>query len=99
MTTEQITTIIVAILGSGALSALVSNLFSLFKEKKGLNKLVMMLTADKLYDNFEKMCEDGYAEEEKFKLSIDMYTIYKEQKGNGYADALKNKAEKLPIKK
>ena len=99
MTDEMITKIVVAVIGSGALSALVSNLFSLIKEKRGINKLVMMLTADKIYDNFEKMCEDGYADDEKYKLTVDMYATYKEQKGNGYADALKNKADKLPIKK
>ena len=96
---ENIVKIIAAVLGSGALSALVSNIFSLIKEKRGTNKLVMMLTADKIYDNFEKMCEDGFAENEKYKLTLKMYEIYKEQGGNGYADDLKSRAEKLPINK
>lgn len=96
---EDVVKIILAVLSSGALSALISNLFALAKEKKGLNKLVMMLTADKIYDNFEKMCDEGCADDEKYKLTLDMYTTYKEQKGNGYADDLKKRAEKLPIKK
>ena len=99
MTNELVVKIIVAVLGSGAFSALVSNLFTLIKEKRGKDKLIMMITASMIYDNFEKMCEEGYADDEKYKLTVDMYTAYKEQKGNGYADALKNKADKLPIKK
>lgn len=96
---ENIVKIIAAVLGSGALSALVSNIFALLKEKRGIYKMVMILAADKIYDNFEKMCQDGYAENEKYKLTVKMYEIYKEQGGNGYADDLKSRAEKLPINK
>ncbi len=96
---ESTVKVVVAILSSGALSAIVSNVFTMLKEKKGINELVMLLTADKIYDNFEKMCEDGYVEEEKYKLTLKMYNTYKEQKGNGYADDLKKRAERLPIKR
>ena len=100
---DIITKIILAVLGSGAFSALVSGLVSYFnekrKDKKGSGQLIMMLTADKIYDNLEKFCEEGFANDEQYKLTLDMYKIYKEQGGNGYAEELKKRAEKLPIKK
>lgn len=94
--------IILAVLGSGALSALISGLISYLnerrKEKKGTGKLIMMLTADALYKRGEKFVEQGYADSEELKLFSDMYKIYKEQDGNGYADGLKERSDKLPIK-
>lgn len=98
MTDELIVKIVAAVLGSGALSAVVSNLFSLLKEKKGINKLIMMLTARELYQMGEKFVGQGYADNEELKLFTDMFKIYKEQDGNGYADALKDRVDKLPIK-
>ena len=95
--------IIIAILGSGALSALVSGLVAYLndkrKEKKGTGKLIMMLTARELYQMGEKFVAQGYADNEELKLFNDMYKIYKEQGGNGYADTLKERSDKLPIKK
>ena len=69
------------------------------KEKKGTGKLIMMLTATALYEKGEKFVTQGYADDEEYKLFLDMYQIYKDQEGNGYADDLKKRAEKLPIKK
>ena len=45
------------------------------------------------------LVEQGYADNEELKLFNDMYKIYKEQDGNGYADTLKERSDKLPIKK
>ena len=103
MSEKLITQIIIAVIGSGAFSAIVSGIVSAAsekrKDKKGTGKLIMMLTADALYKRGEKFCEQGYADDEEYKLFLDMYSIYKDQEGNGYADDLKKRAEKLPIKK
>lgn len=103
MTDELIVKIVAAVLGSGAFSALVSGIMSYLnekrKDKKGSGKLIMMLTARELYQMGEKFVSQGYADNEELKLFTDMFKIYKEQDGNGYADALKDRVDKLPIKK
>ena len=95
--------IIIAIIGSGALSALVSALVSLMnakqRAKKGNDDLILMMSAYSIYSLGEAAIKDGYISFRKLELFNDMYNKYKEQKNaNGYADVIKEKVNSLPIK-
>ena len=93
--------IIIAILGSGAFSALVSGVVSMIserrKEKKGDSKCIMMLMADAIYTKGERLSKEDKVESEELKLFVDMYDLYKKKGGNGYADDLKNKVTSKPL--
>lgn len=93
--------VIIAILGSGAFSALVSGIVSMIserrKEKKGDSKCIMMLMADAIYTKGERLSKEDKVESEELKLFVDMYDLYKKKGGNGYADDLKNKVTSKPL--
>ena len=94
-------TIIIAIIGSSALSALISGLVtiitSLIKKKKGNDELMMMNSAALMTLMAKTFLQMGYADGESRKLFLDMYKLYKDKDGNGYVDNLKDLILKLPI--
>ena len=98
MTEESIVTIVVAVLGSGAFSALVSGFVSWLKDKRGEGKCILMLMADAVYTKGEKLSKQPEVSREEKKLFDDMYDLYKKQGGNGYADDLKNLVKNKPVK-
>lgn len=95
-------TIIIAIIGSSALSALVSGLVtiitSLIKKKKGSDDLLLNNTAIILTLMAHGYLAEKHVDSEGLKLFIDTYKLYKEKDGNGYVDNLKSRLEKLPLK-
>lgn len=99
MTDELVVKIVVAVLGSGAFSALVSGFVAWLKDKRGEGKCLMMLMADAVYTKGEKLSSQSEVSREEKKLFDDMYDLYKKQGGNGYADDLKEAVKKIPVKK
>ena len=94
--------IIIAIIGSGALSALISGLVtiitSLIEKKKGSDDLLLNNTAIILTLMAHGYLADRHIDSEGLKLFMDTYKLYKEKDGNGYIDNLKTRIEKLPLK-
>ena len=94
--------IIIAILGSGAFSALVTGIINLInarqKAKKGSDEMILMLTASQLYMMGESIITRGAVTFKELELFNDMYDLYKKKDGNGYVDDLKKRISALPIK-
>ena len=100
---ETIRTIIIAIIGSSAFTALVNGILDIFKnrtgvkknEKKALN--FCLLSALQTYG--EKLCSTATIEKEDYLQFDEMYKTYKALGGNGYADRLKKEVDKIPFGK
>lgn len=99
---DAISKIIVAILGSGAFSALVTGVINLLnakqKAKKGSDEMILMLTASQLYMMGESIITRGTVTFKELELFNDMYSLYKKKDGNGYVDDLKSRISSLPVK-
>ena len=99
---EAVQKIIIAILGSGAFSALVTGVVNLLnarqKAKKGSDEIIKMLAASQLYMMGENIIRRGEITFKELELYNDMYDLYKKKDGNGYVDDLKAKISALPIK-
>ncbi|MCD8376729.1 MAG: hypothetical protein LUD69_07275 [Oscillospiraceae bacterium] len=95
-------TIIVAIISSGALSALISGLFSLYQNRKKKTDGVTAGVQQLLYDRIKYLCK---AHLERGKIATNdlddlerMHEIYHDDlDGNGFLDDLVNAVRKLPI--
>ncbi|MCD8004638.1 MAG: hypothetical protein LUE91_03155 [Oscillospiraceae bacterium] len=94
--------IIVAIISSGALSALISGLFSLVQNRKKKTDGVTNGVQQLLYDRIKYLCK---AHLERGKIATNdlddleqMHEIYHDDlDGNGFLDDLVNAVRKLPI--
>lgn len=89
---------ILAILGSGTLSAIVSGLFNLLHHKKERDEDIMLL----LYHDIKQECKDyiaaGFVDSEGLEVLLKMHDRYHKRGGNGYLDKLIGEVKKLPIK-
>jgi len=93
-----------AILGSGALSALISGLFALVRDRRakkdGVRAGVRQLLYDKIKFLGRKFIADGEVSEEDLEDLIDMHKIYHDElNGNGYLDHIMTEVKKLRIGK
>ena len=91
------TQIFIAIIGSGALSTIISFVLQAIKDKKRSNRIDKFL----LLHLIEETCRDAIAEgriaREDLQKLDEMYTMYKDIGGNGYADAIVNRVRSLPV--
>lgn len=94
--------IIIAIIGSGALSALVSGCVALLnghrKSKKGFDKAMRFLVLGELERQFDKLIQKGFATRKDMKRFREVYDTYKLLDGDGYADDMLEVAKELPVK-
>lgn len=94
--------IIVAIIGSGALSALVSGIVSLInankKSKTGLDKAVQLLLLGEIERQTDRYIETGSLTREQFKRYQETYDAYKALNGNGYAEGMMSNVRSLHIR-
>ncbi len=81
-------TIIIAIIGSGALSVLISNLFTLLRENKRQRKVNQILLLGEMERRLETYKRSERITTEQLQIYISVYELYKEEGGNGYADSL-----------
>ncbi len=90
--------IIVAIIGSGALSALVANFFGWMEKRKEKDDAIMLM----LYHDIKMECKDYIAQEyidsDGLEVLIKMHTTYHKRGGNGFLDKLMDQVKKLPIR-
>ncbi|HNX13850.1 MAG TPA: hypothetical protein PK854_12300 [Oscillospiraceae bacterium] len=95
--------IFAAILGSGALSALISGVFALVRDqrakKDGVRAGVRQLLYDKIKYLGRKYAAAGEVSEEDLEDLIDMHKIYHDELcGNGYLDHVMAGVRALPAK-
>ena len=99
---EVVLAIVLAILSSGALSALISGLFARSERKKrkdtGISAGVRML----LYDKIKYLCKEhishGYIATHDLEDLCRMHKIYHEElDGNGFLDGLMSEVHKLKV--
>ena len=99
---EWLLPIIIAIIGSGALSAamtkLVDNIMHRKEKKSVLLKAVRQILCNSIIEQCRECIRNGEADEEDIKRLLEDYEIYKELEGNGYIDSYLEQARKLPIR-
>lgn len=93
--------IIIAIIGSGALSALVSGAIQLIngkrKAKKGIEQAVSFLILGELERQFDKLIAKGHATRKDMKRFREVYDAYKKLGGDGYADDMFEAVKELEV--
>ena len=96
-------TIILAILGSGAFSALIGSVTTYFiekaKQKDNKNDMILLMCASELTMMGEGAVSEGCISFAKAKLFKQMYQKYKGfPEADGYLDLLNSKVSQLPLK-
>ena len=94
--------IIIAIIGSGALTALITNLFTMIKDRKdkshGIAEGVQLLLYDRIKYLSKSYIKDGQISPEDLEDLTRMWTCYHDDlEGNGYLDSLMAAVKRLPI--
>ena len=94
-------TIIIAIIDSGALSAVISGVFGLIQSRKrrkdGLRDGVRVMLYDRIKHPGRKYIAAAEISAEDLEDLIAMHTIYHELDGNGFLDRLMDQVKGLPI--
>lgn len=96
--------IFVAILGSGALSALISGVFALIRERKakkdGVRNGIRQILYDLIKTKGRDYIADGEISTEDLEDLIDAHKIYHDElTGNGYLDHIMSEVKKLRVTK
>ena len=94
---------IIAVLGSGVLSTLITCIFSVAdkknKKKSGVASGTRILLYDKIKYLGKKHIAEKHITSEDLEDLIRMHKIYHDElDGNGYLDAIMEQVKKLPIK-
>lgn len=100
MNTSIIVSICIAFVGSSGFWALILYLFQRKdKEKTLINKALLALLHDKIYNECEKILAKGYITEDELNNLHHLYYPYSELGGNGVCKKLIDKISVLDIKK
>lgn len=95
-------TIIIAIITSGALSAIISGIFGLisrFKDKENsINMGVRILLYDRIKYLGKSYINNAAVSAEDLEDLIKMHSIYHDMGGNGFLDRLMAQVKQLPIR-
>lgn len=94
--------IIIAIIGSGALTALITNLFNMARDKKtksdGVAEGVKLLLYDRIKTNAKSYIADGRINGDDLEDLTAMWECYhNDLDGNGYLDSLMAAVRRLPL--
>lgn len=93
--------ITIAIIGSGALSALISGVMAAMREKrkskKGVGRAVSFLILGELERQFDKIIAKGCASRKDMKRFREVYDTYKSLGGDGYADDMLEAIKELEV--
>ena len=100
---DNIVTIVVAILGSGAFSTLVSAIVNDRAKKResasGEQAALRLLMKDRLRFLCVRYIHQGWIYEDELEDLIEMHGVYHNQlKGNGYLDTLMGKVKALEVR-
>ena len=96
------TQIIIAIIGSGALTALITNIFSMIKDRKdkshGIAEGVQLLLYDRIKSLSKSYIKDGKISPEALEDLTRMWTCYHDDlDGDSFLDSLMAAVKRLPI--
>lgn len=90
--------ILIAVISSGALSALVTGFFNYINNLKNKDDAVQLL----LYHDIKMECKEyikqGWMTPDDMEVLIKMHTTYHNRGGNGFLDKLMDECKKLPIR-
>lgn len=96
--------IIIAIIGSGALTALITNLFNVYRDRKshedGIAEGVQLLLYDRIKTLAKHHIAAGTISPDDLEDLSRMWTCYHDPEGlngNGYLDSLMGAVKRLPI--
>lgn len=97
--------IIIAIIGSGALTALITNLFNIYRDRKshedGIAEGVQLLLYDRIKYLAKRYLEAGAIAPDDLEDLARMWACYHDPEGlngNGYLDSLMAAVGRLPIR-
>lgn len=95
-------TVIIAILSSGALSALISGLFTMLAQRKRKDTGISAGVRQLLYDRIKHLCKEhlkrGYIASNDLEDLVRMHKIYHDDlDGNGFLDDLMSEVRKLEV--
>lgn len=94
-------TIIIAIISSGALSTLITGLFSIYKSRRekqdGVTAGVRMLLYDRVKFLGKKYLEKGMVTAEELEDLVEMHRLYHNMGGNGFLDSIMDSVKHLQI--
>ena len=93
--------IILAIIGSGVLSTIISGAFAIWKSRKeredGITAGVRMLLYDRVKFLGKKYLEKGQVTAEELEDLVEMHRIYHSMGGNGFLDSIMDSVKHLQI--
>lgn len=93
------TTIIVAILGSGALNTLITFIMAQIDKKSGVNASLRLLMKDRLRFLCMHYIEQGWIYEDELEDIMAMHKCYHDDlKGNGFLDKQMEKVTNLEVR-
>lgn len=101
-------TIVISILGSGALAALISGIFSLVlykvqkkdKQEDATSRMILGLGYETIVELGVKLIAQGYVTEAQYTDLIKyLWEPYRDLGGNGTAEKVINEVKKLPLRK
>lgn len=100
---DNLTTIIVAIVGSGALSTLISQICNAVErkaaKKSGAQEGIRLVLKDRLRHLCVKYIEQGWIYEDELEDIMAMHACYHDRlNGNGYLDTLMDKVKALEVR-
>lgn len=90
------TNIIIAIIGSGALTALITNIFNLINGSSRQKKVNQILLLGELERRISNARVKGSISDEQLKIVTDIVELYHAEGGDGYADGLIAEARTMP---
>lgn len=99
----MVESIILAIIGSGLLSTIVSQVFTIVQrridEKKGSNQAIRLVLKDRLRFLCMHYINQGWIYKDELEDIITMHKCYHDDlKGNGYLDTLMSKVKNLEVR-
>lgn len=95
----DVTTIIVAILGSGIINTLISCLVTLKEKKSEVAKSLRLLMKDRLRYLCAHYIQQGWIYEDELEDIIIMHECYHtDLKGNGYLDEMMRRVKELEVR-
>lgn len=92
----QMNNIVIAIIGSGALTALITNIFNLINGSSRQKKVNQILLLGEMERRIGNARVKGSISDEQLKIVTDIVELYHAEGGNGYADGLIAEARTLP---
>ena len=90
--------LLLAFVGGGALTAIIEIIRNSVDKKSAKNVALQFLLLQYIREEAQKHLDEEKISSDDLKMWLEMHKTYKRLGGNGYADELKNKITRLPLK-